>query len=77
MRNPTRHAGNQQRSLAAFAAAKADFDARIADLQRMSAEHFGANPEAVLWAATGSLAHWNSLLTQVTDAYFRRGEHAE
>jgi hypothetical protein len=68
---------NQQRSLAAFVAAKADFDARIGDLQRMSAEHFGADPEAVLWAATASVAHWNSLLAQSTDAYFRCGEHAE
>ncbi len=57
MRNPTRHADSQQRSLAAFIAAKAEFDARIADLERMSADHFGADPEAVLWAATGSLAH--------------------
>jgi hypothetical protein len=37
---------------------------------------FGAYPEAVLWAATGSLAHWNGLLAQVTDAYFRRCEFA-
>jgi hypothetical protein len=72
----TKPLSNQQRSLTAFAAAKAEFDARVADLQRMSSDHFGADPEAVLWSATASLDHWNSLLVQVTDAYFRRGEHA-
>jgi hypothetical protein len=73
----TKPPSNQQQSLAAFMAAKTEFDARIGGLQRMSADHFGTDPEAVFWAATASLAHWNSLLTQVTDAYFCRGEHAE
>ncbi|WP_144185829.1 hypothetical protein [Elioraea rosea] len=43
------YVGNQQRSLEAFLAAKAEFDAMAAKLKAMSAEHFGANPEAVLW----------------------------
>ncbi len=67
---------NQQRSLAAFVAETARFDAQLADLQRMSADHFGADPDAVLWGNVGELQHWNGLLAQVTDAYFRRGEHA-
>ena len=72
----TKPASNQPRSLAAFVAAKAEFDGLVADLQRMSADHFGADPEAVLWGTTASLEHWNSLLAQVTDAHYRRGEHA-
>ena len=66
-----------QKSLDAFLAGKARFDAMVAELQRMSAEHFGADPEAVLWGEHGTLQHWNELLAQVTDAYSRRGEWAE
>ena len=68
---------NQQRSLEAFIAAKAHFDALLADLQQMSEDHFGASPDAVLWTATEELKRRNALLRQITDAYFRRGEYAE
>lgn len=68
---------DQQRSLAAFLAEKERFDAMVAELQQMSADHFGADPEAVLWGAVGDLQHWNSLLARITDAYFKRGEFAE
>ena len=67
---------NQERSLAAFLARKAEFDALLADLQQMSADHFGADPEAVLWGKAGDLEHWNSRLRDVTDSYFKRGEYA-
>ncbi len=70
------HDQNRQRSLAAFLAETARFDALLADLQRMSADHMGADPDAVLWGNVGELQHWNGLLAQVTDAYFRRSEHA-
>jgi hypothetical protein len=49
----------------------------VAELQQMSADHLGADPEAVLWGEHATLQHWNSLLARVTDAYFRRGEWAE
>jgi hypothetical protein len=68
---------NQQKSLEAFLARKAEFDAMVAELQQMSDDHFGADPDAVLWGTAGTLEHWNSRLRQVTDAYFHRGEFAE
>ena len=68
---------NQQRSLEAFIAEKATFDALLADLQQMSADHFGADPDAILWVDTEELKRRNALLRQVTDAYFRRGEYPE
>jgi hypothetical protein len=71
-----RAAENQQKSLDAFLAGKARFDAMVAERQKMSAERFGADPEAVLWGEHGTLRHWNELLAQVTDAYSRRGEWA-
>lgn len=45
----TTHEANQQRSLNAFLAKKAEFDALLAELQQASADHFGADPDAVLW----------------------------
>jgi hemerythrin len=71
-----RAALNQQKSLEAFLAKKAEFDALLAELKQMSADHFGADPEAVLWGEAANLEHWNSRLRQVTDAYFKRGEFA-
>jgi hypothetical protein len=68
---------NQEQSLEAFLTKKAEFDALLADLQRMSDDHFGADPETVLWDHVGSLEHWNSRLREVADAYFKRGEFAE
>jgi hypothetical protein len=67
---------NQQRSLEAFLGAKAEFDALVAELQAMSADHFGADPEAVLWGHAGNVAGWTRRLREVTDAYHRRGEFA-
>jgi hypothetical protein len=71
-----RAALNQQKSLEAFLAKKAEFDALLAELQQMSADHFGVDPEAVLWGEAANLEHWNSRMRQVTDAYFKRGEFA-
>ena len=68
---------NQADSLASFIAAKAEFDTLLADLQQMSADQFGADPEAVLWGHVGSLTHRNRTLREVTDAYFKRGEFAD
>jgi hypothetical protein len=72
-----RAAANQQRSLEAFMAAKAEFDALVGELQAMSADHFGADPEAVLWGHAAMLKDWNTRLRHITDAYHRRGEYAD
>lgn len=71
-----RAAANQQRSLEAFVSAKAGFDAQVAELAAMSAEHFGADPEAVLWEQAEMLRDWTARLRDLTDAYHRRGEYA-
>ena len=42
----------------------------------MSADHIGADPEAVLWGEHGALQHWNGLLAGVTDAHLKRGKWA-
>ena len=76
-RRQARAARDRQESRDAFLAENARFDAMVAEFQCMSADHFGADPEAVLWGEHGALQHWNSLLARVTDAYFKRGEWAE
>ena len=67
---------NQERSLAAFLAKKAEFDALLAELQQASDEHFGADPETVLWGETAWLTDVNVKLKEIADQHFRRGEYA-
>ncbi|WP_239451670.1 hypothetical protein [Elioraea rosea] len=67
---------NQQRSLEAFLGAKAEFDALVTDLEAMSADDFGADPDAVLRGHAANVAGWTRRLREVTDAYHRRGELA-
>jgi hypothetical protein len=69
-------AANQQLSLEAFMAAKAEFDALVAELQNASADHFGADSKAVLWEHAAMLQDWNRRLRDMANAYHRRGEYA-
>ena len=48
----TKQEANQQRSLDAFMARKAQFDAVLAELQQASEDHFGADPDAAVWGET-------------------------
>jgi hypothetical protein len=72
----TKRKANQQRSLEAFLAKKAEFDALLAELQQASADHFGADPETVLWCETAWLADSTAKLKDIADQHFRRGEYA-
>ncbi len=55
---------NQARSLDAFMARHAAVAALLERLATASAEHFGADPERVLWAEAGSLARVEELLDE-------------
>ena len=72
----TKREANQQRSLEAFLAKKAEFDALLAELQQAGADHFGADPEAVLWGETAWLADAAAKLKDIADQHFKRGEYA-
>ena len=67
---------NQERSLAAFLAKKAEFDALLAELQQASDEHFGADPDAVLWGEAAWLTDATAMIKNIADQHFRRGEYA-
>lgn len=71
----TKREANQQRSLEAFLAKKAEFDALLAELQQASDDHFGADPEAVLWGETAWLADATAKLRDIADQHFRRSEY--
>ena len=58
---------NQERSLAAFMARKAKVDELLARLQRASEDHFGADPDRVLWCEAGSLAEVEQYLQHAVD----------
>ncbi|WP_347268143.1 hypothetical protein [Paracoccus sp. (in: a-proteobacteria)] len=68
---------NHEAALAAFIDKKAEIDAMLARLAALSADHFNASPDEVTWGHVGTLAHYASLLRQITDSAFREGEHAE
>ena len=46
-------------------------------LQQASADHFGANPEAVLWGETAWLHDATAKLKEIADQHFKRGEYAD
>ena len=72
----TKQEANQKRSLNAFMANKAEFDAVLAKLQQASVEHFGADPDAVLLGEACWLADATAKLKDIADQHFRRGEYA-
>ncbi len=72
----TKREANQQRSLEAFLAKKAEFDALLAELQQASDDHFGADPEAALWCEAAWLSDATAKLKDIADQHFRRGEYA-
>lgn len=71
----TRAALNQQNSLEHFLARQAEFDALLAELQEASNDHFGADPETVLWGKAAWLADATAKLKEIADQHFRRGEY--
>ena len=70
-----RAAINQERSLTAFLAKKAEFDAILAELTQASANHFGADREEVLWGEASWLSDATAKLKNIADHHFRRGEY--
>ena len=74
MRKPTR---DTLKAIDAFIAKKAEIDAMLARISKLSEEHFGTDPDKVNWGNVGTLEDYASHLRRITDAAFREGEHAE
>ena len=60
-----------------FLAKKAEFDAMLARLQTLSADHFNWAPNEITWAHVGTMAHYAEMLKRITDSAFQEGEFAE
>ena len=63
-------------ALDAFIARKGEIDAMLRRLTKLSADHFGVEPDDVDWGHVGTLAHYAQLLRQVNDSAFQEGEYA-
>lgn len=68
---------NQEAALAAFMEKKAEIDAMLARLQRLSDDHFNTHPDEINWGNVGTLEHYASLLKRITDSAFGEGEFAD
>lgn len=68
---------NQEAPLAAFMEKKAEIDEMLARLQRLSDDHFNAQPDEINWGHVGTLEHYSSLLKRITDSAFGEGEFAD
>ena len=71
-----RHKDNSE-ALAVFTAKKAEIDAMLTRIAKLSEDHFGADPDKVNWGDVGTLEDYARHLRRITDAAFREGEHAE
>ncbi|MEA5417222.1 hypothetical protein [Synechococcus sp. BA-132 BA5] len=67
---------NTPKAIEAFIARKAEIDAMLARLTRLSDEHFNASPDEINWGHVGTLDHYAELLKRITDAAFSEGECA-
>jgi hypothetical protein len=67
----------KEAALSAFIARKAEIDAMLARLSALSDDHFDCAPDEINWGHVGTLAHYASLLKQITDSAFHEGEFAE
>ena len=51
----TKAKSNKERALAAFMVEKAEFDAMLARLTALSADHFDTDPDEINWGHVGTL----------------------
>ena len=74
MRRPAR---DTRKAIDAFIAKKAEIDAMLARIAKLSEDHFGADPDKVNWGDVGTIEDYARQLPRITDAAFKGGEHAE
>jgi len=65
------------KAIDAFIAKKAEFDAMLARLQALSADHFNWTPDEINWGHAGTMGHYVEQLKNITDNAFQEGEYAQ
>ncbi|CAA7618929.1 conserved hypothetical protein [Magnetospirillum sp. LM-5] len=69
--------GDNTQAIDAFIAKKVEFDAMLARLQTLIADHFNWSPDEINWGHVGTLGHYAEMLKRITDSAFHEGEFAE
>jgi hypothetical protein len=64
-------------AVADFIERKRDIDTMLGRLQRLSADHFHADPDRITWGDVGTVSHYAELLKRITDCAFHEGEFAD
>lgn len=68
---------NRESAMSAFITKKAEIDAALARLQRLSDDQFYCDPDALNWGHVGMVEGFAAALKAITDAAFNEGEYAE
>ena len=66
-----------EKALGRFIEQIGEINARLAELQTFANDHLGYDPDSVNWGHVGTAGYFLEKLTELTDAAFKRGEHAE
>ena len=69
-------AQRKQEALDAFIGHKARVDEILSRLQDASDDHFGSNPDEIVWGDAGFLADIATSLQHISDRVFNEGEYA-
>jgi hypothetical protein len=69
-------ATDSSKALDAFMTTKFQIDAMLARLTALSDDHFNTHPDEINWGDVGTLNHYASLLSQITDSALKEGEYA-
>jgi len=64
-------------AVAAFIHKKGEIDAMLGRIEKLSADHFHADPDSITWGDVGTLSHYADLMKRITDAACREGEFAD
>ncbi len=76
MSTTRRNSTGNDAALAAFVARKAEIDAMLERLARLSNDHFGVAPEEVHWGHVANLGYVIEKLREASDFLFQEGECA-
>lgn len=64
------------KALDAFMTTKFQIDAMLERLKALSDDQFDTQPDEINWGDVGTLKHYASLLRQIIDTAFKKGEYA-
>jgi hypothetical protein len=77
LRSQSQIGKSKEEALAAFVTNKAEIDAMLTRLQKLSDDHFSYSPDEITWDHVGTLGYYAELLKRVTDQAFNESEHAQ